>query len=201
MTGGEPRLLNFDIKTGLFSFAWTADGRELLISSASRLFRISTAGGEPSDLGLAMKNAHSLSVSRQGNLLAYEEYTFDIDLWRLEVPGSGGKPSRPVRFASSSQLECTPQFSPDGKKIAFTSERSGKYQVWVCDSDGRNLIQLTSAEFAGTPRWSPDGRLIGYTSQTINFGSLYVVNAEGGTPRRLTEKTFDALCWELVEGW
>ena len=60
-----------------------------------------------------------------------------------------------------------PQYSPDGRKIAFQSNRSGNMEVWTCDADGANCQQLTSfgGPQCGTPRWSPDGRWLALDSR------------------------------------
>ena len=50
----------------------------------------------------------------------------------------------PERFISSTRDESNPQFSPDGKRVAFSSKRSGAGEIWICDSDGSNPVQLTS---------------------------------------------------------
>lgn len=58
-----------------------------------------------------------------------------------------------------------PRFSPDGKRVAFCSDRAGNWDIWVVDADGANLVQLTrerNDEVA--PCWSPDGRQIAYTT-------------------------------------
>lgn len=52
-----------------------------------------------------------------------------------------------------------PRWSPDGKQIAFVSDRSGVYEIWTIDADGTNLRQVTFGGLPGTsfPLWSPDG--------------------------------------------
>jgi Tol biopolymer transport system component len=83
--------------------------------------------------------------------------------------------------------------SPNGQKTAFRSNRSGSFEIWICDSDGSNPIQLTSlgAPNSGTPRWSPDGRQIAFDSRKEGHSDIYVINAEGGAPRRLTTEPFE----------
>jgi len=72
--------------------------------------------------------------------------------------------------------------SSDGQKITFRSNRSGSFEIWTCDSDGSNPIQLTllGAPNTGTPRWSPDGRQIAFDSRKEGHADIYVINAEGG---------------------
>jgi len=86
-----------------------------------------------------------------------------------------------------------PQFSPDGKKIAFSSSRSGNFEVWVCDGEGRTPVQLTSfaGPIVGSPRWSPDSRWIAFDSPKAGNSDIYVTSANGGLPRRLTAGPFN----------
>jgi Tol biopolymer transport system component len=81
-------------------------------------------------------------------------------------------------------------YSPEGRRIAFGSNRSGTRDIWTCDTEGAHCRALTSigASFAtGTPRWSPDGRQIAFDSGAEGRMHIYVVDANGGSPRRLTD--------------
>jgi dipeptidyl aminopeptidase/acylaminoacyl peptidase len=65
--------------------------------------------------------------------------------------------------------------------------RPGVENIWICDSDGSNPVQLTSFDkLTGTPRWSPDGRRITFDSLEAGDWNEYVIDADGGIPRRLT---------------
>ncbi len=80
-----------------------------------------------------------------------------------------------------------PEYSPDGKRIVFASDRMGSFDIWVCDSEGFNPVQLTFDFKAGSPRWSPDGQRIAFDSfKEAGHSEIYVVNADGGLLRRLT---------------
>src|SRR6266480_5707461 len=93
-------------------------------------------------------------------------------------------------FANSSSVPPLPsfserdeaQFSPDGRRIAFVSLRSGNPEIWVCNSDGSNAVQLTSfgGPFVTTPRWSPDGERIAFDSNAAGEFDIHVVGANGG---------------------
>jgi Tol biopolymer transport system component len=99
--------------------------------------------------------------------------------------------------ACALKLEYSPQFSPDGSKIVFASDRSGSPEIWVSDSAGRNLRQLTENTGSGSPRWSPDGRQIVYDSLIDGNAEICVINADGGPPRRLTTDPAE----DIVPSW
>jgi dipeptidyl aminopeptidase/acylaminoacyl peptidase len=74
-----------------------------------------------------------------------------------------------------------PQFSPDGSKIAFESDRSGYEEIWTCDPDGSNPTQVTKLErYSGSPRWSPDGRYIAFDFRSVQHSEIYVVEVVSG---------------------
>jgi Tol biopolymer transport system component len=113
------------------------------------------------------------------------------NVWRL--PGRTSRRDRvPEKLIASSRDDYNADYSPDGRKIAFDSNRSGANNIWVCDADGSHPIQLTSfASYTGTPRWSPDGRRIVFDSVEAGDWNLYVIEADGGIPRRLTQESSD----------
>jgi Tol biopolymer transport system component len=165
------------------------------------LWRISASGGTPEPLRGVGENALSPTISRQGNRLAYTSDLLDINIWRIEVSGSTGRGSSPTKLIASTRQETGPQFSPDGKRIAFDSDRSGFNEICVCDADGANQLQLTNFGGPlvprGTARWSPDGQRIAFDSRTEGDSDIYVINAEGGKPRRLTTERSD----DVVPSW
>jgi len=97
-------------------------------------------------------------------------------------------PGKPVQLISSTKAERSPAYSLDGKRIAFMSEQTGAPAVWICDSDGRNPVQLTSFGFQGLNglRWSPDGQSIAFFGVVEGNQDVYVVSAGGGALQRLT---------------
>jgi eukaryotic-like serine/threonine-protein kinase len=208
--GGEPRRLTFDNRA-IDGLAWTQDDREIVFPSdrggGYALWRISVAGGTPERLAVGGDNDFSppqspqgnrLAMSRQGNRLAYVRSAFDTNIWRIEIPESKGRSNAPTKLIASTNLEQGPQYSPDGRKIVFESTRSGSFEIWVCDSNGTNLIQLTSFDRAtGTPRWSPDGRHIAFDARIETHSDIYVTGAEGGSPRQLTTGTSD----DVIPSW
>jgi Tol biopolymer transport system component len=200
--GGEPRRLTFD-KQLIQGLAWTRDGRSIVFSSArggtSRLWRIAVAGGEPELLGVGGDNTIYPAIPRHGQRLAYTIDSVAMSMWRVNLADSPGKTSSRVKVLSTTTHDSFPQISPDGKKIVLSSGRSGSDEIWVCDSDGSNMLQLTKfgGPATGTPRWSPDGRHIAFDTRLDEQSDIYVISAKGGSPRRLTEDRAE----DVVPSW
>jgi Tol biopolymer transport system component len=182
---------------------WTPDGSEIVYSSAllasvNSLWRISASGGAPERLALGGENAYKPSISGQGHRLAYRQGIFDSNIWRIDVQGSTGGNRSPTKLIASTRFESGPHFSPDGKSIAFCSDRSANSEIWICDSDGSNCVQLTFFDgHTCTPRWAPDGRQIAFDSRPEGHSDLYVIDLESRVPRRLTTDTAN----DVVPSW
>ena len=85
-------------------------------------------------------------------------------------------------------MDYAPAYSPDGARIAFTSNRSGSREIWVCNRDGSGLRKLTSMGGTGhtaDPQWSPNGRVILFHSQATGQRTSYLIDANGGNPTPL----------------
>jgi Tol biopolymer transport system component len=192
MDGGEARRLTSEdfvaVALGYYGLAWTPDGRDIVFTAGSgdiqRTFRVSRAGGEPRPV-VGLQDA--LYPSIRGERMVYREDTRPpTNIWR--VPGRESLPGQqPEPFVVSSRSDARPSYSPDGRRVAFSSSRGGVPNIWVCNSDGSDPVALTSlAGETGTPRWSPDGKRIVFDSKAEGDWNLYVIDAEGGVPRRLT---------------
>lgn len=173
--------------------AWTALGDGIVVSAARsgghRLWRYPVNGGTPVAVTSGEEYAGLPAVSRQGDQLAYVLSRLNVNLWQLDVDqASTPKPAVAQRTVSSSRLQSDPAFSPDGRKIAHMSDRSGFFEIWVTDAETQASMQLTHFRGppAGSPSWSPDGRQIAFDANEGTHPDIFVVSADGGTSRRIT---------------
>ena len=105
------------------------------------------------------------------------------DIYSMDVNGNNL-----VQLTDHPAFDHYPACSPDGRKIAFSSERQGPLNLHVMDRDGKNVIRLTNSNSReGRPSWSPDGMKIAFSSFCENFCDLFTVDADGGNRTRLTQ--------------
>jgi Tol biopolymer transport system component len=142
-----------------------------------------------------------MTVSAQKQRLAFTDVKFSAHIWRTELRGPNPA-ARQQEFVASSIGEKTQHYSPDGRKIAFSSTRSGSQEIWVANSDGSDPVKLTAFNDAACiiPRWSPDGREIAFEVDRLGRGDVWVVGAEGGAPRKVIENGFSP-SWSHDKKW
>jgi eukaryotic-like serine/threonine-protein kinase len=181
---------------GIAGLSWTPDGRSLVYGASRDLMHSyylwrtpASIRATPERLELAGPYATAPAVSPVGNRLAFMRGSQDADIWSLEA----GAPA--ASLIASSLVDISPQFSPDGKKVVFASNRSAVMEIWVSNPDGSSPVQLTDGigRSQGSPRWSPDGRFVAFDSQGEDrVWRVYVVDAAGGQPRSVAAPDHDA---------
>jgi len=85
-------------------------------------------------------------------------------------------------------IDSSPCWSPNGKEIAFTSQRAGTPQIYIMNEDGTNVRRVTyEGTYHDNPAWSPDGSRIAYVSRIEGRFDIYVLNLKNNTIIKLTE--------------
>jgi Tol biopolymer transport system component/DNA-binding winged helix-turn-helix (wHTH) protein len=194
--GGKPKEIarrssNSFIRGGL---AWTHDTKALIWAFGGKLWRVPVDGDTARPLLEAGNNALELSISNDGRRLVYAQANEDFDIWSLDVSGSD---QAQRKLISSTKAEALARFSPDGNSIAFSSDRSGTFEIWVAESNGSNPLKLTNLGNCGSPRWSHDGQWIVFDSAAEGNPEIYIISTSGGTPRRLTRNPAE----DVIGAW
>ncbi len=107
-------------------------------------------------------------------------------------------PAGPTRLTNDPGIDRYPAISPDGNTVAFTSTRAGNEDIWLMNTDGSNLINLTQGNGnSRQPSWSPQGSKIGFVSDRDGNPEIYMMNVDGGDAVRLTQNEAD----DTDPGW
>jgi eukaryotic-like serine/threonine-protein kinase len=173
---------------------WTRDSRDLFFLTTkgasgahlqkARLLSRPQQLVDATDLG-ALGNATLPVLSPNGKMLVFTQVARDGNIYGMDL----AHPGTLVPIVATSRHEAYGAFSPDGKRIAFESDRTGDPEIWVADSDGSNAEAVTAfrGPVTGSPSWSPDSRYFAFDTRADSQPEVYVVAAErDAKPRRLT---------------
>jgi Tol biopolymer transport system component len=140
----------------------------------------------------------NVDVSPDGRWIAFDHVG---DIYPMTIAGG-----TPTRIADGLAYEQQPRFSPDGKRIAFVSDRGGGDNIWVMNVDGSDKRQVTKEDFRllNQPSWSPDGRFIVAkkhftTGRSLGTGEVWLYHVSGGGGVPLVKRASEQLQKELGE--
>jgi Tol biopolymer transport system component len=209
VSGGRPRRLTFGDDIFWTGPTWTQDARELVFSSkrtgTSALWRIPVSGGAARRLEVGGEDSIEPSISTHGRRLAYMRFPLDVNIYRAVLQDAKDPVAPPAPFLASTRHDANAHLSPDGKRVAFSSDRSGNSQeIWVCDVDGSNCAPVTSfATWANMPRWSPDGKQVVCEASKDGKTTVYTVNLETRAVHRLLADPVEERVptWSLDGRW
>jgi len=132
----------------------------------------------------------SVDISPDGSTIV-----FDLlgDIYTMPVTGGRAKP-----LASGMAWDMQPRFSPDGRHIAFISDRDGADNLWIMRADGSDPTQVSKEDFrlVHNPAWSPDGRFIAVRKhftkrRSLGAGEIWFYYRDGGEGLQVVEKRTD----------
>jgi len=168
---------------------FTPDGKTIFMdcengpNGYADLFSMKAEGGGVVNLTNSNDNIEAYPVvAPNGKKVAYTfAWPGGFEIYTMDLDGSDRKP------VTSRSLDESPAWSPDSKKIAFDSLRSG-WNIWVVNADGTGLKQVTkfSGRIAISPVFSPDGKSIAFS--TIAAGTaweIWVVGVDGSNPHKV----------------
>lgn len=197
--GHAPRIMK-ESSGWLRGLAWEADGKTLVFTEKHTgedhavLRELNIEKGSIRDRTFNADSAFSDAFSLVAGRLAYVVNSGGHhNLWRADLQ----HPNAPhVKLISTTRDQSCPQYSPDGKHIAFSSNRSGPPEIWMSDSDGQNIVQLTDLKgpTTGSPTWSPDSRKVAFDFRAKSpegqiRADVYVVDISEKVPRKLITNT------------
>jgi len=190
--GTETRVLS---KFGVITDpAWSKAGQKLAFTryeghmkDESEIWTVNLDGSSQKVLTNEKGLQYNPAWSPDGKRIVYTSGK-GLDIHELFVMnGDGSDKSQLTR--NDNKFDILPVFSPDGSLIAFSSNRSGAFDIWLMDRDGGNPKNLTNDEYFNTkPSFSADGENIIFTSYRYGNFAVWTMNIYGSTAKRLTKK-------------
>jgi TolB protein len=197
-TNGDLPTQLTDFGADSWSLAWSPDGRSLAfvsnVTGDDEIYLVTLEDAAPVNLTKRPDANEFLPVwSPSGQQIAFVSdragvegaiQELEQDIFVMAPDGSGV-----TRLTDAEGWDTSPNWSPDGSRIAFVTERDGNFEVYVMNADGSDPVRLTqSAAYEWSPTWSPDGQLIAFTSTRDDYDTydVYVMAPDGSNQIRLT---------------
>ena len=98
--------------------------------------------------------------------------------------------AEPDPATTNTAIDVDPAWSPDGTKLAFSTERDGGFEIYVMNADGQNPVRLTNNSLSDfSPSWSPDGTRVAMDRRSPDTFDVWTMNPDGQDQTRLTDNT------------
>jgi Tol biopolymer transport system component len=196
--GGAARRVTFD-RTQVRGLCWQGEDGLLVASYRERgrsgIWRVDLATGRMERWTEATSESRTPAYAEGAGLVVWSRHVGNIHVWRR-----GGDWKGPGEaWIRATGLNTSPQFSPDGKRVALRSNRSGRSEIWVVEVETGAARRLTgfNGPVTGSPRWSPDGKRVAFDSRVHGKADIFVVDVDGGRLERVTTAESN----EVVPGW
>ncbi|MBT9332960.1 PD40 domain-containing protein [Paracidobacterium acidisoli] len=206
-THGHAELFILDLKTralrqvtnedhSINGLAWTKDPNELIVSSNRegpyQLWTVNALNGAFQKVDTDAANAIDPQMPANASWLAYVTLNQEWTIQRLTIAGPpAAKPLE--RFVASAGQNHSAHFSPDGRYVAFVSDRSGSWEIWLCGERCSEPQRLTNfhGPWIGGLTWSPDSTRLAFDARLGPKSAIYMMSIVDPRPQLVERNSFE----------
>jgi Tol biopolymer transport system component len=217
-TGPRGELTILDLRAGTlkpltddgalaWSPVWSPDDKLIYFTSSRggtmNVWKIPSASGKPEQITAGQGADMDIDLSADGKRLVYSSARSNINLAEISLePGTLGR--RTWLTSDAARLELGPRYSPDGRRIAYFTNRSGaeREAIWTMEANGDDPAKIVDDDYVNVfPYWTPDGEHLVYNTSTNpirNDYRLRRVALAGGAPQELPVRPFRSLWGDVA---
>jgi Tol biopolymer transport system component len=180
VSGGSPQRVTFDNRD-IMGFCWSADGKSFIAASRRgdgvvKLWRMPLKAGDPEQLTDGSVVATFPAASLSGDRITFTTYRNVTSIWRSDG-------SSEIQLIDNQSGNSAPVSSPDGTRVAYRSDRTGPFEIWISDRDGHNSRRLThfNGPMVDNPAWSPDGEQIAIECRDRSHSDICLIPTNGSS--------------------
>jgi Tol biopolymer transport system component len=178
--------------------AWSPDGRRIAYEDLFNVHLINADGTQPRQLTHEPGPTQPMPAwsPNSGSIVFVSRRDGNFEIYRMKADGTNQiRLTRASDACSTSATLCGdryPSWSPDGRKIAFTSDRDGNDEIYVMNPDGSGQKRLTRSPGADVkPKWSPDGTRIFFTTNRYGNADVFSMNPDGTGQANISRNSRD----------
>jgi eukaryotic-like serine/threonine-protein kinase len=200
VASGKVQLLTNDAALAL-SPVWSVDGKFVYFASTRggsvNLWKIPAEGGSPMQITAGRGDDVSLDISADGQRIVFDSQRWAVNLLEVELDAAGDT-GRKWLTTDVSRGTIAPVYSPDGKHIAYFTNRKGAETeaIWMMDADGSNPVKLVEDKYVNVfPRWASDSQSLVFTSRNRGVQASRIVrkvSVSGTVPEEFPVQLIEA---------
>jgi DNA-binding winged helix-turn-helix (wHTH) protein/Tol biopolymer transport system component len=181
--GGEPIQLTND-DSAIQDLVWTSNNNIVFISNRQSgitgLWHAKLDGSSPAWLNTIIDGIDRFDISKDDKYLAYQNWYQPFNVFQMKLNALEDGMEKGIDLTQSKKENNFPSVSANGEHLVYVSNKTGEFDLWISDSDGKNPKLLVENVLKySAPEWSPDSKQIAFTILNDGQGDACITNLQG----------------------